>query len=547
MEIPKGKSLAFYRELCLGSLWAFVKIVGGSAGQGGIINEEIHLPLCRFWQDASLKRKAIFMPRGWLKSTVFTMWGAIWLYLHNPNVKILILSQNALMAGRFLNFIQKQLLRNKLLRALFPELQAITRAWTTSNRWSSTYCDLPRTIETKDASLTSIGIGGAAQSGHYDYIFIDDPCGQKHLSSVVEMQKIFVYHDNVNELLVNPNYMSADGSQVIIVCTFWGPGDYGSYVRENYKEYRWMVVPALKDESLEDEPDLTWLQSPTANHMESNWVNPPDERYTTAYYTAMMNNPEQDHVFWAQHMNHPHRAEGLTKFNKKWLRYYHIEERQSEGGQMAKYIVCEKDDGTDGDAFPLNSISLYGMIDPGGFSDIKRSKGSSRNVLLIGGQPRSSVKKFVLYTYAGKLKKPSEFMTLLFAANTAWKPRIWRIDTIGPGQYMYKDILEARTERKDATLKIGPLPVNTSRDVKDEDIQALMNPMANGEIYIHRSMLELIGEIVQYPGGMTKDLVDMLGKLFKIYWHRRAIAPDGQVQRPKEHDPYYDRNEFTGY
>jgi hypothetical protein len=44
--------------------------------------------------------------------------------------------------------------------------------------------------------------------------------------------------------------------------------------------------------------------------------------------------------------------------------------------------------------------------------------------------------------------------------------------------------------------------------------------MQNGEIYVHRSMKELIAEIREYPSGLTVDLVDMLGKINKHRWRR---------------------------
>ena len=60
-------SLPLIRQLCDRSFYHFVKIVGGSVGQGGVISPVIHKPLCDFYQDRSIHRKAIFMPRAWLK------------------------------------------------------------------------------------------------------------------------------------------------------------------------------------------------------------------------------------------------------------------------------------------------------------------------------------------------------------------------------------------------------------------------------------------------------------------------------------------------
>lgn len=538
------KSIAFYRALCDRSLWHFIRTVGGSAGQGGIINLAIHLVLCLFWQNPLFRRIAIFMPRGWLKSTIFTQWGAIWSYLKNNDIRILIVSQNAELANRFMYFIQKQILTNKMLRKLYPELAPVTQAWTKTHRWSQTYMDLPRTVEAKESTITSIGVGGAAQSGHYDLVLVDDPVGQKHIDSPIEMEKVFRYFDNIKELLVNPNHESPEGSKICIVGTFWGPGDFGSYIMEKYPEYHWRIVPCLKDKDAQDTDTVKYIQNPRAEHMESNWENPPDERYTTKYYRDMMNNPEQQLIFWAQHMNNPKRAAGLTKFDKSWLRYWHFEEDKQTGDP---WVVLEKDDGSDGEKFRFKTLRLRGMIDPGGFAETMQTKASSRCAMVIGGQPSGSRKKIIVYTYADKLKKPSVLMEKLFAAHGTYKPLSWNIEVYAQQRYILNHILEERKKRG-ANLPVFDLPCDVSKAVKEHEIAALIAPFENGEIFIHRSMKELIGEYVSYPGGMTKDLLDCLGKLNRYYWHPGAV---GTVRKPTRFPTpaagTQGRNALTGY
>ena len=481
------------------------------------------------------------MPRVWLKSTIFTEWGAIWRYLQNPNILILIASQNADMANRFLHFIKRQILTNKILRKLYADkLRDVNNIWATTHRWSQKYLDLPRELETKESTITSIGMGGAAQSGHYDFIFIDDPVGQKHIDSPVELQKVLNWHDNTPELLVNQNPRSPEGSQIIIVCTFWGPGDYGSYVMEKDPDYQWRIVPALKDETLVDEPNVKWIQSSKSEHDESNWNNPPEDKYTTEYYHSMRDNPELQRKFWAEHQNNPKRALGLTKFDKVWLRYFHFETIEDK-----QWVVCEKDDGKDGEKFMLESIPLRGIVDPGGFADTKLMKKGSRNTILIAGQPRNSIKKFVVYTSAEKMKKPSEFMDKLFDAHKTFVPKAWEVEVYGPQKYIFYDILEERKKRA-VHFPVYPLPMDTSRGVKDGDIQTLLSPFSNGEVYLHRSMKFLIGELMAYPGGLTVDLIDCLGKISRYHWTRRPLVDTKRRFVESEADEK-SKSKITGY
>jgi hypothetical protein len=439
---------------------------------------------------------------------------------------------------------------NDLLRKLYPDrfsyvdkegnVKLMDRAYTKMEgvRWSSSMVDFPgRTINYKESTITSIGVGGAAQSGHYNEVFIDDPVGQKHIDSPVEMEKVFRWHDNTKELLDNPNHLSPDGSNIRIQCTFWGPGDYGSYVMEAYPEYHWRITPCLKDEALESTDTVKYVQSDVTHHMESNWEGAPGGKSKTEYYLAMMGNPEQEQIFWAQHMNNPKRATGLNKFDLSWIKYYSWEERD-----QGWVIICNDDK----EEFFLPDIPLYGMIDPGGFSEVKLLKRGSRNALLIGGQPKSTRKKFVVYTYAGRLKKPSLFMDELFKAHKKWRPKLWKIEVFGQQGYIYKDIKEERTRRGEY-LPITEMPKDVSRNVKDDDIQALINPLAQGEVYLHKSMKELITEIVNYPHGLTCDLLDMLGKIMKLNWSRRVIKPIEEMNIQSDAEYWDSRDSLTGY
>jgi len=49
-------------------------------------------------------------------------------------------------------------------------------------------------------------------------------------------------------------------------------------------------------------------------------------------------------------------------------------------------------------------------------------------------------------------------------------------------------------------------------------------------------MRDLITEIKNYPIGMTKDLIDMMGKLNKYYW----IRGDKEDTRQSNEDRYYE-------
>ena len=526
------------RYLCDKSFFHFVKTFSGPKS-GKDATRSIHKPLCDFWQDETLKRKAIFLPRGWFKSTIFTKWGSIWKYLQDNESRVLIASENEKNAKRFLDFIQNQIRRNEFLRKIYPELRVIDNSWVKQNRWSSTQVDMPRKEIYSEATFTAIGVGGAAQSGHYSDIAIDDLVGEKAKESLTIMETIFNWHDNAKELLENPNFKDPNGSYITIIGTHWSPADYGCYVQKNFPEYRWMITPCLKDNDLKDEEHIKWLQNGNINQGESNW--PESPKYTTEHYQNMQTKPEEQALFWSQHMNNPQKSIGLTKFDPAWLRYFRFEKRDK-----GLYLICQDDNDKDTEeVFPLSEIKLYGVIDPGAFAETKALRRGSRNAFLIGGQARDSIKKFVVYTEANRVREPEKFIDIIFEANEKWKPRKWEIETVAAQNYIYRDIKEAR-RRRGTHISISPLDRDVSKDVKNAEIQALINPFFNGEIYIHRDMKDFIIEYGNYPGGLTNDLIDCLGKLFRYHMSRKERRTDTRPRHAMD-DTQAGRSVVGGY
>ena len=511
--------------------------MGGAAKEAGEDSTlEIHKPLCDFWQDPNNKRIGIGMPRDWFKSTNFTCWDTIRDYLLNPEERQLIGMEKAGLAKKKLNFIKQQLLRNKLLRKVYADrLHKVTPAWTKDKdiRWSSEIIDLPREGIYADPSIQIVGIKSAAQSGHFTTIRPDDIIGKAALDSMVVMKNAFTWIDNLNELLVDPHWERPSGSRIKMVGSPWGEGDVYDYTRREYPEYKWKIVPALKDMELKDTEQITWVQNPNVGDGESNFP-----LFPTEYYKTMMANPEKQSIFWSQHQCNPQKATGLTKIEKEWIHFYRKEER----GEKGIYLICDKCK----IEVPLSAIPLYGMADVAGFGEIKSVKGAARNALLVGGQPIDMIQKFVVFAWAQRLKRPSVFREKLYETHKEYEPRIWRIDDKGVGSTMFGDILEERL-KKCPHMNISPLPHDTKKDIKDSDIQALINPIAQGEIHLHNSMTDLISEMIQYPRGLTMDLIDMLAKLHRIYWMRTKMVDVSKFSEESHVWSVQGRSSVTGY
>lgn len=496
-------------------------------------------PICDFWQNPSKIRQACYEPRDWRKSTYLTACSAVWEYLQDNEVRILMASQKEDLVSKFLQFATRHILSNARLRWVYPELQQIDKAYTKAHPFSSKQCLLPRIGNYNEMTYQVVGITGASQGGHFDIIYCDDLIGEKGMESPLIMEDAFRWFDNVEELLVNADMSSLYPSKVRVIGTHWSNGDLGWYIKDKYPEYEWRIVPALKDVDVEDKENIKWIQNPHVEAGESNWP----ERTSTAHYVGMMNNPEKEMIFWAQHMNNPDKAVGsANKLDVELLRYYHFDERE-EG----LYIVCEKNDETAGEEFLVRAIPKFGLIDPGGFAETKMLKKGSRNAILIGGQPKDSTKKFVLYTWAGKLRRTDEFVNEVFNAHEFWKCWAWRIETIGAQEYIKKHLLE-EAEKRGIRFPLSSMEINVKKDAKDDYIQTLMKPMERNEIYILRGnkSSNLRAEVKTYPNALTNDLVDLLGKMNVFFWHAKPMTETRGGWR-KEVQEQMTRDEVTGY
>jgi len=524
----------FHRKACDKSLFHFIVEMGAFSKDAGgdSWRTPIWKQICDFWQDPTIKRKAVFMPRKWYKSTNLSVMGNLWSYLQDNGTRILMPSQKIDLPKSFIKTIKERVASNRRLRYLYPMLTKIDAKWKHEHIWGAESCEFPGHQGQPDPTFKAIGVTGGAQGGHAPIIAPDDIVGEKAMESKAVLIDAQRWFDNIEELTTDFDVEKEGGSVIRITGTFWGPGDIGCYIQDNYPAYKWMVVPALKDDSLENTKNVTWLQDPEVPNGQSNW----EWNVSTKTYLDMKNNPEKSVIFWSQHMNNPHKADAFTAFDKHWLKFYRWEEDST-----GRWIVCNDDK----QRFKLGSFLTFGFVDPGGFSTKTISKkGGSRSAVLIGGQPRGSFKKFVTYTWCGQFKEPKVFLDEIFKAHASMNPYLWRQEIYGQQDYILKDIKSEAQVRK-VPLRIIELESDVSKDAKDSRIQALIKPMFNGEIYVHESMRELISEINDYPGGMTKDLLDLLAQINQTYFTR------GEKPALKQSNDIPEQvsgsNEITGY
>ena len=108
--------LAFMRKQALGDLFFFARTVLGLT----FLEAVLHAPLCDFLMNQD-KRTVVILPRSFLKTSITRAY-LIWRVLHNPNIRILYVTNSEPNAKKFVHAIKDVFERNILFQLLFPEI-----------------------------------------------------------------------------------------------------------------------------------------------------------------------------------------------------------------------------------------------------------------------------------------------------------------------------------------------------------------------------------------------------------------------------------------
>jgi len=475
--------------------------------------QPFHKDVLDFCQDTRYKRKGILMPRYFLKSTMVPCSMPIWLWLHNPEIKSMIVTETHKKAEDSLNFIKGQLERNELLRYIFPEC-VVEDTWKRQHRWSSIALDLPSKGVAKDPSIQVLGVGNAAQGIHVDYIFPDDIIGQKDMLSSIEAQNTWTWYSNLEELLITPDRTKPHASSIIITGTHYCPGDMYDRIQKERHEYRWMKVPAEQD------GDPIWPEKLSREAIDE-MKNDPDR--SIVYYTQMQNNPMES---------------GLTAFKPEWKRFYQLS--KNEDGEEVILWIDQEDERH---AVRLKELDKSATIDPATLAASMKS--ACRTAIVVVGVHTKTNTKFVLEAWGKKIHKPSELYNKIFEFQKRYRPRRWGIETFSQQNWAKDTILTAARD-KNLSIYLRDLPKDQGKDAKARRIEALQEDFACGQVYFHETQRNLIGEFHGYPMAPTNDLMDCLG-YHKYWWKNAGSVEDVDENLKRQESRYRFEGGITGY
>jgi len=442
-----------------------------------------------------------------------------WPYCLGSNIKLLLGHEVRDTASDFLFEILQAFREKPLMLALFPELIPMRNV----QRMNKYEVELPRTEFHKEATFSTIGVGGAAQGRHYHWLKLDDLVGEDARDSETVMRKVLMWFDNVNALLTRLKFDGWD-----LIGTRWAASDVYSHACKMYGvNIPKSILNAYEGRDIEKMENGELLVYARGALESINGVETPvfPEEFTLKDLNRIRRNPK---VWSAQYANNP-RAGELTRLDPNWLKYYH-------NGPRGKLIAFEGEDrGTT--EVNVKHLDRLIMIDP----SVGETSDADETGFIVTGTDRH-MRIFILEAYRKRLKAP-DLMDELIRLYTKWNPRLISIEEV-----VFSAVLKYWFEEKCNKLGIYPsiYPYKPgNKRSKHGRIERLSNYGAGGQIYILEGMHQLRDEWEWFPLGEADHLLDALAQGPEIWSAsiiNEAADMENAVKLVEE-----ERSDLTGY
>jgi hypothetical protein len=352
-------TLDMMRQAGLVNLWFFLKVIAGAYGPYNELNDGLNLDMANWRQSDSCMspgaRWMALMPRGFLKSTVFSHGANSWLLTRNSEERIRVVNAIISRAEGFKYLTQKTIDAN----ALYAILYGSSMKWTlpdgsligsrvplpNSKEWNAETMVMPnRQRVAPEPSIKAAGVTGSGEGDHHTILNIDDPVGLdavdwQHQSTVLMENAKKWMNTNLNALLISPKR-----DVIGIVGTRYAQDDCYEGFSKNAKE----VIGAM-DEEVTPIPGGRWSIYYRLVQEEGAMIAPEiiDEKELAQMdpWTAA-----------TQYWNMPKKS-GLNDFIKYVVKPCKLFHDTNTG----LYLISFRDDLTD-EIRTLNAASLTGVI-----------------------------------------------------------------------------------------------------------------------------------------------------------------------------------------
>lgn len=313
------------RRRGLNDLWFFDKHILGYKDMTD--KNEFHGTMCHIIEDDKHRNILLLEPRGSLKSSCITIGYSLREIVRNPDIRILIASEEFMTAQKFLEEITGHIEENVEFKSLYGNLKG-------RGKWSQKEIVVKtRKLHRKEPTITCAGIDVTKVGLHYDLIIIDDPHSSKNITTREQIEKVKTWYRLVLSLL-DP------GGKLIIIGTRWHYDDLFGWIIDKERERRQLGMKKryhIKIErAIRDDGTLLWPDRLSREFLED---------------TKLDQGP---YIFSCQYQNEPVDDEFAT-FKKSWVKLYKPESelpdhfrnfttvdpmRDEEGNDYCAIVTC---------------------------------------------------------------------------------------------------------------------------------------------------------------------------------------------------------------
>lgn len=468
------------------------------------LSEGLHGNFCEFLRKTNNEQyRLVLLPRSHYKSTVFTISDSIQIALTDdlgtspyprnlgPNCRILIAHEVADAAGRFLNSITQHFTINPAILFFFPEL--IPQKGMLLNKKE---LELPRSSIWSEPTFDTIGVGGKAQSRHYNYIKPDDLYGAAARDSKAERESTISWIDNLQSLLITPRTDHID-----FVGTRWAFDDCYAHIIKTYGN---RLVKYIR--SCEEFDEIQQKKVPIF-----------PEEFTPESLEILKKNRQ---VWNSQYANNP--SEGSVAFQSEWLRTY-IKKGLTTlviKNNNEEYSVDQRD------------LDINILIDP--------AMNGLAGFIITGTDSKNKI-----YVLEAEKKSwtPPELVEKIFQSVTRWRPRLVVIEEV-LFSGLFQPWLQREMVFRGISFKLEP--VKTGGKAKEVRVHGLSNYFSGGQIYFNENQTELIEEFREFGATDNYHMLDALAYGPKI-WRASINRRTQEADRKAIEELLATRDGLTGY
>jgi len=507
--LPRDEALRVVRLNCLGSLYYFIKI----GLRRKRLTMSLHLPICVALEKRFIK-DVWELPRDHFKSTIcseglpvwwslyvtkqdqdeFSKWGypdefIRWMMdIHNPDIRILLVSENLTNASKLGYRIKYHFESNAVYRALFPETLPDA-----SCTWSNISLHIRRPPGGTGAghgegTFDFLGVGGALQSRHYHRVVQDDLIGRKAIESQTVMDKSIEYH----KLLIGA-FETEDKDHEeseLIVGNRWSYHDLNSHMRENESWFELHSHSALGGCCALHAPDTPVF---------------PEE----FSYNKLMRIRERlgGYHFSCQFLNNPSAPEDAD-FKEEWLNKYKLAV-DGDGRAVIAHIVKN---GTVKKDLRYGHFNICMVSDPN-HSGNAASGRCRHSIVVLGMSPDGHY--YLLDCWASRSSYDT-YIGKIFDMAKKWRLNRFGLETIAAQRYLayhiqYRNRMEGRTLRIIELKGEVEAPDGTITRNKEWRIRNVLSPIfESGAFWCQDRHQDFIGEYTTFPKGKYCDILDAM-------------------------------------